>query len=335
MVSVYAVAHLFVDFACAFLMFRYIAKSPDWYTCLLIYNFCAFAMQMPIGVIADKWNRNFLFAAVGCTLVGAAFALGNVPLAATVIAGIGNGMFHVGGGIDILNISENKCGALGVFVSPGAFGIYLGTILGKGSSFPVGTVLLALLMAVVFIFAIHWASGEKGSGNAEFILDGGASPHILIAACCMFLVVVLRSFVGLTLDFPWKSTGYWGAAAVCAAVFGKTAGGFIADRFGVSKTAMISLGLTAVLFLIPEIPAAGILSLLLFNMTMPITLWALSKTLPNAKGFSFGLLTFALFLGFLPVHLMLDSAFQAPWLFTIAAVVSLILLRIGLRKAVL
>ena len=333
MVSVYSAAHFLVDFACAFLMFRSIAGAPDWYTCVLIYNFCAFAMQMPIGIIADKLNRNFLVAAVGCALVGTAYGLCSFPLAASIIVGLGNGMFHVGGGIDVLNISAEKSGALGVFVSPGAFGIYFGTMLGKGRTLSAAPILLALLVAVVLILVMQRTRGEAHSDNAEFSLEGGTSPQVLVAAVCLFLVVCLRSYVGLTLNFPWKGAGYWGVAAVCAVALGKTAGGFMADRFGVFKTSGISLGLAALLFLIPAIPAAGVLSLLLFNMTMPVTLWAVARVFPGAKGFSFGLLTFGLFLGFLPVHLGVDSTSQAPWMFAIAAAVSLTLLWLGLKKA--
>ena len=35
---------------------------------------------------------------------------------------------------------------------------------------------------------------------------------------------------------------------------------------------------------------------------MPLTLYGAARLLPGAKGFAFGLLTFALFLGFLPVY---------------------------------
>ena len=31
--------------------------------------------------------------------------------------------------------------------------------------------------------------------------------------------------------FPWKSIGQWALINTCAVVFGKTAGGFLADRF--------------------------------------------------------------------------------------------------------
>lgn len=333
MISVYSAAHLLVDFACAFLMFRSIAGTQDWYLCVFLYNFCAFAMQMPLGILADKWNRNCLFAAIGCLLVCAAYGLYQIPVLTAVVMGMGNGMFHVGGGIDILNISEKKSGALGLFVSPGAFGIYFGTMLGKESALTVIPILLALVAAVVLIFSAHRVQGVAAVRNAAFSLSGGASPRMLTAAVFLFLVVCLRSYVGLTLHFPWKSAGAWGFVLVCAVVLGKAAGGFAADRFGFMKVSCFSLCMAALLFLTPQIPAAGLLSMLLFNMTMPITLWAMAKIFPGAKGFSFGLLTFGLFLGFLPVHLGASALLNVPWLFALAAIASLALLWMGFRKA--
>ncbi len=333
MVSVYSVTHFLVDFSCAFLMFRSVIGTADGYLCVLFYNFCAFAMQMPLGILADKWNRNYLFAAIGCVLVGTAYGLWQFPVAVAFIAGIGNGMFHVGGGIDVLNISEKKSGALGIFVSPGAFGIYFGTMLGKGNELTGFPILLSLLVAASLIIFVRCTQGGEYVNNVSFSLSGGTSSRMLTAAVFLFLVVCLRSYVSLTLSFPWKGAGYWAVALVCAVVFGKTAGGLAADRFGTIRIACVSLGVAMLLFLIPQIPAAGILSMLLFNMTMPITLWAMARIFPGAKGFSFGLLTFGLFLGFLPVHLDANTLFSTPWLFALAAAASLVLLCVSLRKA--
>ena len=333
MISVYSVTHFIVDFASAFLMLRYIAGTQDGYLCVLFYNFCAFAMQMPLGVVADKWNRNFLFAIIGCCLVGLAYGFVDFPVIAVFVIGIGNAMFHLGGGIDVLNISENKLGALGVFVSPGAFGIYYGTMLGFGTGFSVILIPLALITAAGFIFLAHKAQGGTYPQNSAFALKDIDSVRILVAITCLFLVVCLRSYTGLTLDFSWKSTGYWGFVLICAVVLGKVIGGFVADRFGLRQIAMVSLGLAALLFLLPQVPIAGVTAILLFNMTMPITLWALAKILPGAKGFAFGILTFGLFLGFLPVYLGVTVLSDISWLFSLIAAVSLILLLTGLWRA--
>ena len=333
LVSIYSAAHFLVDFACAFLIFRAIVGAPYSPLYLLSYNFCAFALQMPLGILADKWDRNHLLAVIGCAFVGAAFGLWNVPVAAVIVAGIGNAMFHIGGGIDVLNISESKCASLGLFVSPGAWGIYFGTIFGKEDGLPAVPVVLALFAAAGLILATYRAQRGTYPKNAAFSLSSGASRQMILAAACLFLVVCLRSYAGLTFNFPWKNTGYWGIALVCAVVLGKTAGGFAADRFGVVKTTFFSLGIAALLFLFPHMPLSGVTAVLLFNMTMPVKLWLLAKIFPGAKGFSFGLLTFGLFLGFLPVYFGVYVPPGASWPFALAAVVSIALIVAGLRKA--
>ena len=161
MLLVYSVTHFLVDFSCAFLMFRHVMTAPDWYLCVLIYNFCAFAMQMPLGILADRWNRNAVFAVIGCALIGAAYGFGQAPVAAVILAGIGNGMFHIGGGIDILNISRKRSAALGIFVSPGAFGIYFGTLLGRGTGLSPVLVVIVLLLAIGSILAIRRMQGNS------------------------------------------------------------------------------------------------------------------------------------------------------------------------------
>jgi len=147
---------------------------------------------------------------------------------------------------------------------------------------------------------------------------------------CLFLVVCLRSYVGLAIEFPWRSIGYWGLALVCASAFGKTIGGFLFDKFGAAKTIIMTLGISSLLFLFPQFPIAGVSAILLFNMTMPVTLWFVAKIMAGAKGFSFGLLTFALFLGFLPVYL---GTYAPPfWVFAPLCAGSLVLLMLAVRR---
>lgn len=333
MVSIYSATHFLVDFACAFLMFRSIAGTPEGYLCVLLYNFFAFAVQMPIGIIADKMNKNFIFAIVGCILVGLAYGLVHIPIAAVVVIGIGNALFHIGGGIDVLNISGKNPGALGIFVSPGAFGIYYGTMLGKESGFSVVFILMSLAVAAVMIFVIIKAQGGTYPRNTTFSMECIGSSRSVFAVVCLFLVVCMRSYVGLALNFSWKSIGYWGTALICAVVFGKTLGGLLAAWFGIVRTSLLSLSIAALLFLFPQIPLAGVSAVLLFNMTMPITLWAVAKIMPGAKGFAFGLLTFGLFLGFLPVYLGVSIPSGLSWVLALIAALSLVLLMTGFRRA--
>ena len=183
------------------------------------------------------------------------------------------------------------------------------------------------------IFAAYKAQKDDYPVNAAFSLEGVGSPHMLFIAACLVLVVCLRSFAGLALNFPWKGAGYWGTALACAVVFGKAAGGFIADKFGLFKTTYVSLAAASLLFFLPQVPVAGVAAMLLFNMTMPVTLWAMAKIMPGAKGFAFGLLTFGLFLGFLPVYLGVGISQHGAWIFALISAASLAILLTGLRRA--
>jgi len=335
MIVMYAMAHLFVDFACAFLMFGKIYLTDQWYLCLLLYNFCAFALQMPLGLLADRWNRNALCAACGCILLSLAYGFGNFPVMAAAVADTGNGLFHVGGGIDVLNVSDKKCSALGVFISPGAFGIYLGTMLGKKGTISMTLVVIVLLLTAGLFLTFQYVTRKSFiSGNVPVSFESAGSQAAFIAIVCLFSVVFMRSYAGMTLNFPWKVQGYWGIILVSAVVLGKMAGGFLADRFGVVRTTVISLVITAVLSLLMVHPLAGVGSVLLFNMTMPVTLWATARLLRGSKGFSFGLLTFGLFLGLVPVYLGYEPMLAPGIGLTLAAVVSIPLLWFGLRRLV-
>ena len=329
--AVYSIAHALVDFSCAFLVFRTMRDLPQLGLCLLLYNFCAFALQMPLGLLADGWNRNGIVAAVGCAGVALAYLPFWPGVWAAVIAGVGNGLFHVGGGLDVLNDSKEKASALGIFVSPGAFGLYIGGILGRGTALTAVFPPVALLvMAALILWAVKDTYGGFRSRNAPPELS--LTPRQMGTAACLALVVVLRSYMGFNQTLPWKGEGAWGLIVTLALVLGKACGGFLNDRLGAKKATVLSLGLAAVCYLFAAHPIAGTAAVLLFNMTMPITLWAAARLMPGGKGFAFGLLTFALFLGFLPTWLGLPSLLTEGWAMALAAAVSAGLLLVGLRE---
>ena len=319
-----AAGHFFIDFLCAWVLFLRCRPAPSWAEAMLYYNFCAFALQMPLGLLADRFRQDRSFLVSGGLLVGlACLGLGRAPLALSVVAGVGNALYHVGGGVAVLHAYEKKAGPLGVFVSPGAFGVFFGTLLGKAGTDILAPSLIGLAACLVLAWLLR---GEHRPAPADpFRLDAPAA-----ALACLFLVVCLRSLLGFLFDFPWK-TGAWSVAAVCAVVLGKAAGGYLSDRAGMKWVSLGSLGLAALGFLLSGSPPCGAAAIFFFNMTMPITLRAAADALPGLKGFSFGLLTFALFLGFLPVWLALPLP-GAGWFLALGALLSLGLLLPGLRR---
>ena len=332
LLALYSLAHFWVDLSCALLAFRSLSASPDFALCLLLYNFCAFALQMPLGLLADRLDRNGAVAAAGCALVALAYAV-PLPLAAAVTAGVGNALFHLGGGIDTLNTGLDRSAALGIFVSPGAVGLFLGTLWGRGDAVslwagPVG--LLVLAGAILWLCRRTFGSLRSGNVPLDPTPREGWLPLVPL-----FLVVVLRSYMGANQAFAWKSQGQWALVLTLALALGKAGGGLLSDRLGPRRAAGWSLGLAVALYLLSGAPLPGLLAVFLFNMTMPMTLWAAAQLLPGAKGFGFGLLTFALFVGYLPVYLGWPAVFGNVWACAAAAALSLALLWRPLGKEAL
>lgn len=324
--GVYSLAHMLVDFGCAFLLFRSLRGTEHFAVYALLYNFCAFAMQMPFGILADVWNHNSLTAAFGCILIAFAYIV-PAPVIAVVAAGMGNALFHLGGGIDTMNASAKKASALGIFVSPGALGLYVGTLLGKQeiSAFPLWAAPVLLLLIGALILAVCHAS-DQGlvTANVSFDTNMPVKPFWILP---FFLVVVLRSYMGMNQQFPWKSEEHWGFVLVLALVLGKMAGGVLMDHLGARKTVISTLLLSAFFYLFSSfLPIAGVLAVFLFNMTMPITLMFMGRMLPGAKGFAFGILTFGLFLGYVPSAFGVLTLPGYGWAYTVIAVLSLVLM---------
>ena len=318
MTAIYAISHFAVDLGCAYAVF---SGSTAGYFGYLLYNFFAFAMQMPLGLLADRFRKNRWLAAAGTLLVALLCCFPTFGMAGVIVLGLGNALFHIGGGLDVMNLSGDRAAPLGVFVSPGAFGLFLGTLWQGQNRLPV--LFLLLVCSAWMVFA---PAGKCLPKNRELAFPDTA---VLPWAALLFLVVILRSYGGMQTAFPWK-TGIWSWIAVLAVVLGKTCGGILSDRFGAILASIGSLVLAAALFCFSPIPVCGVLALFLFNMSMPITLHTLAKAMPGCKGFSFGLLTFALFLGFLPTYFgtpAIDGTGMA-----IVCLISLIFLLFALNK---
>ena len=331
-VSIYSIIHFIVDLSCAILVTNLVTQKlgngVPLFLAIILYNFFAFAMQFPIGVIADKVNKNALCAALGCTLVAIAFAFSNFGIISCIIAGIGNALFHIGGGIDVLNISDKKATLSGIFVSTGAMGIFLGSksaSVGFDKYYLAVTVLLVSTIALCMLYK-HIRDKVINNKMKTIKLSGKQWTAII----CIFFTVALRSYVGMILAFSWKSTFIYALLFIIGVVLGKMMGGIIGDKIGYKKIS-ISLIISAICFIFAfDNPIIGIIAVLLFNMTMPITLICLSNIFENNKGLAFGLLTLALFVGAVPTFLGMNQLFSQIGLFTLT-ILSSILLYISLH----
>ncbi len=321
----YSLLHFLVDFACAWAMFsRFIALD---YASILVYNFCAFALQLPLGTLADLLVPR-------CSRLPAWYVLAGAALVAVgcgcspVLLGLGNALFHVGGGIAVIreDTARGWSGrALGMFVAPGALGLYLGQVLPGVNPLVLGAGLLGLAGLSCFVQPEpHFVPPNPGKIHAT-PPKIHATPEKISLLCCV-LVVILRSYVGMAASFSWKSGSLLALASVLAAVLGKAAGGLLSAQFSPRKTAVFSLLFASIFYYFADFPLPGLLAIFCFNMTMPITLYRLYLRCPALPGFSFGLLTFSLFLGFLPIYFGVESPISSPFLGSLTSLVSLVLL---------
>ncbi|MDD4409530.1 MAG: hypothetical protein PHW52_02630 [Candidatus Pacebacteria bacterium] len=330
--SVYGMMHAVVDAMCAGVVFSIfkdqLVSAQDFFNLVILYNVLAFGLQALWGFITDRFDIPRTSAIFGAILVGmAAISFSYAPIAAVILAGLGNAIFHVGAGVICLNLTPKKASAPGVYVAPGALGLFVGTILGKGGNF-VAWPFLAILTFLIFLTSVitrpeidHDQKKEVRINGLEWILS------------LVFVSVVIRSLVGMSIILPWRTDLSMGIALVVAIVLGKGLGGIFADRFGWLKVGVGTLALSIPLLVFgANNPYVAIIGMFLFNMTMPITLIIISNIFPGRTGFAFGLTCFALLLGAVPSFFVeFREVLGNQWMILSAIIVSIVSLYISLK----
>lgn len=180
-------------------------------------------------------------------------------------------------------------------------------------------------------FAVLWLYHNKSSKNASDFKITYTFPGIavLVSVCFLMLTVVIRSYLGSEMNFPWKSIPFLSFVSVLSVVSGKAFGGILADKYGIAPVVIISLTVAAILFVFSfESPIAGSAAILLFNITMPLTLTLIARQSKRKYGFSFGLTTFALSMGFV-LTVFQKGHIDDSSVFVLGCVVSLVLIISG------
>lgn len=298
LIGIYGLNHSFVDLCCAAMLFSFVGKVEITFLLQLaiIYNALAFGLQFLFGFAADKLKKYDGFAIVGCLFLIMGIFLYKSPLASMIAMGIGNALFHIGGGIIALEAGNGRAKLPGLFVAPGAVGLFIGSLLGTVKDF--NTIWLSFL-PLIGIALMLFITPQK---EVQKIYKNKSKMPVYITIILLILIsICIRSFVGLGYDFAAKNSMPMLCCFVLAIASGKASGGFLADKFGMYNVAVIGLLCSIPLLKYGFIPQLAILGMFFFNLTMPITMTAIANMMPNFKGFAFGLTTFALLIGYLPV----------------------------------
>ena len=225
-----SVSHFFIDFLCAWLITHQLIENGSWFFLLFLYNFLAFAAQLPLGILLDALcaqrmagragamgrllqdNARLITAGTGCLFCGAALlpGIGHLPL--VLLCGAGNAMFHVGTGSDLLEKSEGKAWPSGLFVSTGAVGIFAGALvpLSEGGRILAGCILI-LLCALLFLVCrrCHGTGMHGNSAEHAAVLPrdrGGLAMTVILQNVFLswLLTVLIESITAYVLGIRGK-----------------------------------------------------------------------------------------------------------------------------------
>ncbi len=307
--TVYTISHMVVDFSCFYVLMGTFSKQiEDSLTIslgFLLYNILAFGLQMFIGYFVDTYAvEHSKIAFVGCLLVCAGVLLGFSPWLALFLCAVGNASFHIGGGINSLVYSDGRMARCGIFVSSGAIGVALGTIAGRiGVPFWIIVILLLVCSYAIRFYCFT----DKNTVIPNFDKLNVSKPVVTSAdviICLCFISIIVRSYVGFQVPILWKTNTFLFILPSICAFIGKFGGGILADYFGARNVGVLSLLVSIPLLCCfnSNIVLCSI-GLVLFNITMSITLWGIASQLKNQPGFAFGLTTLALLIGNIPIFL--------------------------------
>ena len=333
-------AHFAVDMSCFYILYRgvetvYRADLTTIGIAIMLYNCIAFGLQMVFGSIADRYPK--IEKAIG--VVGLAFM--PIPLAiiwisqgttaswiALTLCALLNAAFHVGGGMDVLKKSNGRIAPSGIFVSSGALGLILGTLYGQtghGALLPMSIVIMA---TILLYLSVRKPSDENPSVPFTML----TKHNVGVIAAFLFIAVFIRSYAGIIWPIGFEKTGLLILLPAVSSCLGKALGGIVADRMGARETAIVSLALSIVLLFLSHGSwvVTGV-SILLFNMAMPITLCGLASAMPNHLGFAFGLSTFALLLGFITFTFGIINI-NPNYIITLLGIIAILLIALSLRS---
>ena len=133
--TVYTVMHFIVDLSCIFYLmgmdYPQLQGPEARVQAAILYNMFAFALPAVLGLAADLIGRNAAVSCLGCFLILLNYLVIPRPWASVALIGIGNGLFHIGGGRQVLR--DSGCGTRkarfapsGIFIASGAMGVFLG-----------------------------------------------------------------------------------------------------------------------------------------------------------------------------------------------------------------
>ena len=298
----YFIIHFIAEITSFYILTLYTNNDLIWILALL-YDFIAFVPQGLLGYLRDK-GLKINFATIGLLLTTLSLLLFNFNInevLVIIILSIGNCMIHIQGAETTLRSSKGKISPSAIFVSGGSFGVITGKVLAT-YNIPIYLIIIINLLMIIPIIICNKYShliNDKNLDKYNFSNKKINSKTIITLAV---FVVIVRSFMGYGIPTTWNKTLIQAVYLYCAMGLGKAIGGLLIDSIGIKKTALIStIGALPFLLLGNNIMTISLIGIMMFSMTMAITLGIIVSELKKYPGVAFGLTTLGLFLGALPI----------------------------------
>lgn len=310
MTTLCSVLHLLVDGLCVCCLYltASLLSVPHLISVFLTYNLLAFLTQPLTGLWADRMERKHWMLLVSVVLLTIAVLTTSIVInfgfsvwgvvGVAVLLGIGNSLFHVWGGKQVVLKTGNDIRALGVFVSTGAFGLALGMVFFSWS------LLYVTLLSVCFLSTVYMHldfMANAAAVDVYRVTDHHFSKlFVVLSLVVLMLVVMLRSLVGESFTGGFSKSSGFVLLIGLLSMLGKMTGGWLARSLGIVRM-LVFVVLLAVLCWVFRSQGVMIILIGLFavNCTMPVTLFLANVVLPQREGLAFGLLAAALIPGYL------------------------------------
>ncbi|MBR5893641.1 MAG: hypothetical protein IKZ37_08410 [Bacteroidaceae bacterium] len=300
--------HLLVDCLCVCSLYILAATRnySDIISAILLYNIIAFCTQPFTGMIADKVAKKEHLLHTSVALLAIAVIMTDfcpahpaTPLTAAIVLGAGNSLFHVWGGKETAQTSNNDIVSLGIFVAPGAMGLSIGYLFHSQQ-------LLYASLAAIMLLSAAYTYINKGCNNTDKQTARKEQPteyslyFTMAAIATISAIVVLRSFAGEKFSSAITKGNDIILLIGIISTAGKMAGGAIARYIGVKSTIALLLIATAACYPLRHTGTfTALTGIFIINCTMPITLYLANKVMKGREGLAFGILAAALMPGYI------------------------------------
>lgn len=303
----YFYIHLITEVVCFYILSNLFGYGLFLWIAPLLYDSLAFVPQSIIGYISDK-IKNINFGLLGIFLLIIAlitFSMNLLPGNYTelIILCLGNACIHISGAEVTIRSSKGKLSHSAIFVAGGSFGVIIGKLLGKTSiSFWFITILALTTIPFILLAEYYRKEADKKELPCKNFNYHNENIDKFTVVLLAVLIVIVRGYMGYGIPTSWNKTKLQAILLYFTMGFGKAFGGILSDIFGIRKIAFISILLSLPFLLVGDnLMIISLIGVLLFSMTMSITLGLLVSVLKETPGLAFGLTTIGLFLGTAPI----------------------------------